>query len=63
MRKRKEKRAGEGGVASGNIELACPNCGGKTRVVETRGACGNALRRRRECTICGERRTTREQYL
>jgi hypothetical protein len=40
--------------------IAC-SCGGRTRVVNARPeASGNAVWRRRECTVCGKRVTTRE---
>jgi transcriptional repressor NrdR len=41
----------------------CPTCGEPSHVVETRSADGGtALRRRRECTSCGERFTTYERW-
>lgn len=42
--------------------ILCP-CGGKTLVIETRvdGADKEALRRRRECMLCGDRLTTYER--
>jgi transcriptional repressor NrdR len=43
--------------------MDCPRCQAGTHVVETRSAdAGNALRRRRECTSCGERFTTYERW-
>lgn len=60
MEERREPRMS---IENRKPELTCPNCGGKTRVVETRGVYGNALRRRRKCIACGERRTTREHYI
>ena len=42
--------------------MNCPACGEPSHVVETRSAeAGAALRRRRECTSCGERFTTYER--
>ena len=42
--------------------MNCPSCGQASHVVETRSADGGtALRRRRECTSCGERFTTYER--
>jgi transcriptional repressor NrdR len=41
----------------------CPACAEPSHVVETRSAdAGAALRRRRECTVCGERFTTYERW-
>jgi transcriptional repressor NrdR len=41
----------------------CPACQAATRVLETRRVDGeNALRRRRECTSCGQRFTTFERF-
>ena len=43
--------------------MDCPHCQAGTHVVETRSADGGtALRRRRECTSCGERFTTYERW-
>jgi transcriptional repressor NrdR len=43
--------------------MNCSLCGEATHVVETRSAeNGTALRRRRECTSCGERFTTYERW-
>jgi len=42
--------------------MTCPHCDAATRVVETRSADGGAsLRRRRECSSCGQRFTTYER--
>jgi transcriptional repressor NrdR len=42
--------------------MECPNCQSNTRVLESRPAQeGRAVRRRRECTSCGERFTTFER--
>jgi len=42
--------------------MECPNCQSNTRVLESRAAQdGRAVRRRRECTSCGERFTTFER--
>ncbi|MGH2669602.1 MAG: transcriptional regulator NrdR, partial [bacterium] len=45
--------------------MNCPYCkGGETRVVDSRDAQeGGAVRRRRECTACGERFSTYERPL
>lgn len=40
--------------------MICDQCGGATRVMETREADYFTLRRRRECTTCGERFNTYE---
>ena len=43
--------------------MECPHCQAGTHVIETRSADGGAaLRRRRECTSCGERFTTYERW-
>jgi transcriptional repressor NrdR len=43
--------------------MDCPRCQAGTHVVETRSAdAGTSLRRRRECTACGERFTTYERW-
>jgi transcriptional repressor NrdR len=43
--------------------MECPACTSPTRVLESRRADhGAAVRRRRECTSCGERFTTFERY-
>ncbi|RME64268.1 MAG: transcriptional repressor NrdR [Caldilineae bacterium] len=40
--------------------MVCPHCGGRQhRVIDTREA-GEAIRRRRECQVCGQRFTTYE---
>jgi transcriptional repressor NrdR len=45
------------------MAMNCPSCGSPTRVLESRRAeDGTALRRRRECTGCGERFTTFERF-
>jgi transcriptional repressor NrdR len=41
--------------------MDCPSCEAKTKVLESRSAPGGAMRRRRECTGCGERFTTFER--
>jgi transcriptional repressor NrdR len=42
--------------------VICPSCHSPTRVLETRGAPdGTAVRRRRECSRCGQRFTTFER--
>ena len=41
--------------------MRCPNCGGDTTVSETREGGNNELRRRRVCTTCKLRFTTRER--
>ncbi len=42
--------------------MNCPNCDSHTRVLESRSADGGgAVRRRRECSSCGERFTTFER--
>jgi transcriptional repressor NrdR len=41
--------------------MICPSCDGSTRVLETRNASGHAVRRRRECSVCGTRFTTSER--
>ncbi len=41
--------------------MRCPNCGGDTTVSETREGGNNELRRRRACTTCKLRFTTRER--
>lgn len=42
--------------------MHCPNCESSTHVLESRAAeDGRAVRRRRECTSCGERFTTFER--
>ena len=41
--------------------MNCPNCGGKTRTIDSRDRDeGNMTYRRRECRKCGERFTTFE---
>lgn len=41
--------------------MRCPACGGETAVIKSRLAgAGLVVRRRRACTACGERLTTRE---
>ena len=43
--------------------IACPKCGGRCRsTTDSRptGAYGGAIRRRRECSVCGHRLTTYE---
>lgn len=41
--------------------MRCPACGGDTAVIKSRLAgAGLVMRRRRECSVCGERFTTRE---
>jgi transcriptional repressor NrdR len=43
--------------------VICPLCESQSRVLESRSAeSGSAVRRRRECTSCGHRFTTRERY-
>jgi transcriptional repressor NrdR len=43
--------------------MDCPHCSAPTKVLESRRAeDGAALRRRRECTACGERFTTYERF-
>ena len=43
--------------------MICPLCESQSRVLESRAAeSGAAVRRRRECTSCGHRFTTRERY-
>jgi transcriptional repressor NrdR len=43
--------------------VICPLCESQSRVLESRAAdSGAAVRRRRECTSCGHRFTTRERY-
>ncbi len=43
--------------------MDCPLCEASSRVLESRSAeAGAAVRRRRECTVCGHRFTTRERY-
>lgn len=44
-------------------KLCCPQCGGKTKVTDTRSTSGNAIRRRRLCLLCGYRCTSREEFL
>jgi transcriptional regulator NrdR family protein len=39
--------------------MKCPECGAETAVIDSRPALGT-VRRRRECTACGHRFTTRE---
>lgn len=39
--------------------MICPNCGAKTGVISTRRS-RRAIRRRRECKVCGHRFTTYE---
>ena len=42
--------------------MQCPKCGKNSRVLDTRTAeKGNAIRRRRICTACGQRFTTFEK--
>ena len=41
--------------------MRCIYCGGETRVVDKRMSTGNAVRRRRECLVCGKRFTTYER--
>lgn len=42
--------------------MHCPNCGGETKVLDTRmNESTNAVKRRRECIICGKRFTTYER--
>lgn len=54
-------RSGPHGVASDSMR--CPLCSTEdTRVIDSRPAEeGTAIRRRRECTVCGERFTTFER--
>ena len=40
--------------------MDCPACGRETKVIESRSLRGRAVRRRRECLICGKRLTTIE---
>ncbi|MEO6318513.1 MAG: ATP cone domain-containing protein [Acidimicrobiales bacterium] len=40
--------------------MRCPDCGGATRVLETRESGSSAVRRRRTCTNCSRRITTTE---
>jgi len=40
--------------------MKCTKCGGDTRVTTTYQNKGNTTRRRRECTVCAHRFTTRE---
>lgn len=40
--------------------MKCPKCEGVTRVTTTYQNKGNTTRRRRECTVCTYRFTTRE---
>lgn len=40
--------------------MKCPKCEGVTRVTTTYQNKGNTTRRRRECTVCSYRFTTRE---
>lgn len=40
--------------------MNCPKCGSGTKVIETRTADENQIRRRRECLLCGSRFTTYE---
>jgi transcription elongation factor Elf1 len=42
-----------------NNALSCPECGGRTSVVDTR-ANGAFVRRRRQCTNCGHRMSSLE---
>lgn len=41
------------------MTIVCPECKAKGFVADSR-IVGNAIRRRRECTLCGERWTTYE---
>lgn len=42
--------------------MLCPNCGGESKVLETRQADdGHAIRRRRECLVCSRRFSTVEK--
>lgn len=44
------------------MEMQCPRCGSSSHVLETRSAeAGAAVRRRRQCSSCGERFTTFER--
>ena len=40
--------------------MKCTKCGADTRVTTTYQNKGNTTRRRRECTVCSHRFTTRE---
>ena len=40
--------------------MNCPKCGSGTKVIETRTADENQIRRRRQCLFCGSRFTTYE---
>ena len=40
--------------------MNCPKCGSGTKVIETRAADENQIRRRRQCLFCGSRFTTYE---
>jgi len=42
--------------------MICTECGGKTKVIETRESELFTLRRRRECVACGERFNTYEVH-
>src|SRR5688572_1091764 len=50
-------------MASTLCSMECPTCSAETRVLESRRADGGAaVRRRRQCSACGERFTTFERY-
>lgn len=47
-------------MARGEPILSCPECKGKTRVLETRGQYPHGIRRRRVCAQCDRRWTSIE---
>lgn len=45
-------------------KLACPNCGHRySRVINSRGALGDSVRRRRVCSQCASRYSTAERVI